>query len=63
MRYIFYQIGVDDSDLNTVDLKESFSMDRLKRLSERHKKQMIELFHIIADDLETGVLSNDYKMQ
>ena len=57
MKYVFYQIGVDDSYLDRVDVREEFSMERLKNLPERHKKHMIELFRIMADSLETGVLS------
>ena len=57
MKYVFYSIGVNDSNLNKTDVEESFSVKHLKQLPERHKKHMIELLRVMADDLETGVLS------
>ena len=57
MKYVFYQIGVEGSNLNEYDVKEEFSMERIKNMPERHKKHMIELFRIMADSLETGILS------
>jgi len=32
-------------------------MEHLRQLPDKHKKQMIELFRIMADNLETGVFS------
>ena len=57
MKYVFYKLGVNDSNLNEVDVEESFSMEHLRQLPDKHKKQMIELFRIMADNLETGIFS------
>ncbi len=57
MKYTFYKIGVDDSNLDIVDMVEEFGIKNLQRLSTRHKEQMIELFRNMADSLENGILS------
>lgn len=55
MKYVFYQIGVEGSNLNEFDVKEQFSMKQISSLPDRHKKHMIELLRIMADHLKKEV--------
>ena len=57
MKYTLYRIGIDDSSLDNANIVEGFSMNMLKKLPPRMKKEMIELFRIMADQLETGIFS------
>lgn len=59
MKHVFYSIGVDGSNLDEFDVKESFSIRLLKQLPDRHKKHMVELLRIMADSLESGILSHN----
>ncbi len=59
MKYVFYSIGVDGSNLDEEDVKESFSPEHLKQLPERHKKHMIEMLRLMADSIEHDLMFKD----
>ena len=52
MRYPFYVIGVNQSDLSKADMDEQFCYKQLDALVDRHKQHLIELLRIRLSDLE-----------
>ena len=47
--------------MDEANVIEGFSMNALNRLPLRMKREMIELFRIMAEQLETGIYSDEMK--
>ncbi len=58
MRYPFYQLGVDESDLDKAQLVEQYGVRHLKDLPKRLKLEAAKLLRLTADMLESEILSN-----
>ena len=57
IKYQLYRIGIDSCDYERANVVESFSMELLKSFPDRIKKEMVENFRIMADQLESGIQS------
>lgn len=55
MRYPFYQLGVDESDLDKAQLVEQYGMRHLKDLPDRLKLEAITLLRLMANMLELDI--------
>lgn len=53
MKYVLYKIGVDSSYLDETDVYDSFSIDQLRSLPERHRAHIIQLLRSTALLLES----------